>query len=412
MSARWWWVVVALVGCGAPDPDDGSVEPTPEDPEGNSDSDGGGAPDSDSFDSEVLDSDAESADSDSGDSNSDSDAVSPDSDTSTSDTDGGRTDIPALTHFGDDAGVPDGVAWRDLAVDADGRLIGATSVGLLVFDGVSSVWSGVSDGLAADDVAAVGVAEDGEAWLGFNQVVGVDGQRLRLDASGRPTGVVSFDITRSGEISEIHRFVEQRIGIGDGDMWMGSNEGLCVFDRDLAVYAEHLHPTHPHLDTLGVAVTLDAQVWNGDQYQLSRWMYDHDGTVSSTGNLVEYGALWDAGGEPIEIRDLAADGMDVWVASARFGVARVDAFLGTTEPEFVAPDTLVSADAIEVDGDGDVWVGDAWGLLRIDADRAVMRIPDVTGNIEQLAMDHEAGVLWAAGSEGLWRLNPDAGAAE
>jgi hypothetical protein len=316
------------------------------------------------------------------------------------------------TLYGSETGLPSGATWHGIDVDGAGRVLGATSEGLVVLDGAAAVVWGLLDGLATDDIQAVLDDGYGQVWLGYHGLEAMDGQRITLDAAGFPTVVEGIDYAVSMEISEIHRFAVQPYGTGIGDMWMGANEGLCLYDRDLDVYAEHLHPTHPHLLTRGVTFTSDGNVWNADQYQLSRWRYDDDGTISNSADLVAYSNLWGLPVEtPIDLMDVDADGMNVYAASALYGVAAVDA----TDPvtlgvvSFVGAGILSSASAVRVDPEGIVWIGTPTGMYRHDPSTGSLEpwgADWLPGPVHAIAIDDStlpAGI-WAATDAGLVRF--------
>ena len=198
-----------------------------------------------------------------------------------------------------------------------------------------------------------------------------------MEADGSLTLIEIIDYTESEEIQYALRLREQPYGVGAGDVWMGTNEGVCLWDADLGVFSEHAHPTHPHSLTYGVAFTADASTWNGDQYQVSRWEYSNDGNLSpaameSGGDLAEYWVPWPVElEEMVYITDIDADSGDVasgestlWLASSVFGVARVDvgADVGTSTTTLLGDPFPASANAIRTDPDGNVWIGGSTGL--------------------------------------------------
>lgn len=330
-------------------------------------------------------------------------AVDSDPDTDPIDTDTGvdpDTGRPALTWFDASDGVPT-AEFHDLTVAADGTLVAGTTAGLVTVraDDTVAVYT-TADGLAADDVHGVLFDADDTLWLGYSGVALVDGQRATFDASG-PAVFETIDINATMEIAELHRFARQPYGARAGDVWMGSNEGLCVYEPGTSptpgVYREHNHPTHPHGDTLGVDLTSDGHAWNGDQYQLSRW--------SAFYALVEYAPLWPVTpSEVIAVRDLDADGMIVWVASDLYGVARVDAAAaslpdGTTFP---AP-AVASAWAIRSAGDV-VYIGGPGGLWTLDAAGTLLAWTDVPAAVEAIAVDADHATVWLGTSAGIARI--------
>ena len=220
----------------------------------------------------------------------------------------------------------------------------------------------------------------------------------------RSTVTKAIDFTESDEIAAVVAFGEQPWGKGLGDVWMGTNEGLCVWDADLDVFAEHAHPTHPHGYTEGVTFTPEGDIWNGDAYQLSRWRYSNDGDLSPGADLFETIPVWPVElEEAISITDLDADGTDVWVASGGFGVARVTAgdTAGTSVVELFSDPPF--ATAIRTDGEGGVWIGTPTGLWRWDG-AAMALVTSVPGSVSALAMDPGRPALWAALNGALTRI--------
>lgn len=319
-----------------------------------------------------------------------------------------------VTVYGASEGVP-AARWSDLAVGPDGSVWAAGPGGLIHLDpsaGQARTYVAV-DGLLSDTPDAVTVASDGTLWVGHVGDTARQGEALLVDADGALTPLRTIDYVESSEITAVYRFGEQPFGPGAGDVWMGTNEGVCVYDADVAVFAEHAHPTHPHGGTLGVAFTPEGDVWNGDVYQLSRWRYSNDGDLSPSADLRETVATWPVlPGEPVSIVDLDADGRTLWVASSMFGVARVD----VAEDVGTSPVTLYggdgwpsSATAVRADGAGGAWIGAADGLYRYDG-AALTRWAGVewlpADGVLRLAVDPNAAVptLWIATSAGLVRV--------
>jgi hypothetical protein len=313
-----------------------------------------------------------------------------------------------LTRYGDTDGIPSsGVTWYDLDVMADGRVLGAASPGLMVFDGAAA-WKGIGDGLATNEVRAVIEDSFGEVWIGYTGVSSLQGQRVSVDAAGAITVNAAVNINRTMEITEIVRIAEHEYATGENVVWFGSNEGLCAYDRAFDKYMEHLHPTHPHGDSRGLTFTADDDHWNGDGHQLSRWWYDHDGDISFTNDLIEYGTLWPvAVEEPIQIRDLASDGTYVYVASELFGFGVLDSTAASMAEGWWTPPegTLPSASAVQVDRDGLVWIGASDGLWTYDpvtTDLQHVAALEITEAVEAIAMDEVDGSMWLGTATALW----------
>jgi ligand-binding sensor domain-containing protein len=325
-------------------------------------------------------------------------------------------DAPAeeasATVYGTEAGVPAGT-WSGLSVGTDGVLWGAMSAGLVRLDpavGTARVY-GTADGLYTASPTAVLAATDGTVWVGH---IGDDtrqGEQVSVATDGTLAVLRPIDYTESAEIQAVARLAEQPYGVGVGDVWMGTNEGLCVFDADLQVFAEHAHPTHPHAYSMGVAVTPDGDIWNGDGYQLSRWHYSNDGDLSPSADLMETVPTWPVEiSEPIGVADLAADADGLWVASSLFGLAHVTvgATAGTSTVDLLGAPFPATASAVRVDGAGNTWIGSTEGLFVF----ATGVLTELAGDwlpgdgVQQIAVDDRTTppTVWLGTSTGLVRL--------
>ena len=315
-----------------------------------------------------------------------------------------------MATFGAAEGIPT-AAWSGLSVGPDGAVWAAGDGGLVRLDptaGTARVY-GVADGLYDATPTAVLAAADGTVWIGHAGTVDQQGEQVSVATDGALTLLQVLNHTESSEITSVYRLAEQPYGLGIGDVWMGTNEGLCLYDVDVPRFSEHAHPTHPHGNSSGVGFTDEGDVWNGDAYQLSRWRYSNDGDLSPSADLFETVATWPVSiGEPVSISDLTVDGGSVWLASSLYGVARVDVGgeVGTSTVDlFVEPAT---ATAVRADGLGNVWIGTSTGLYRWDG--ATMNV--VTGDwlpadgVQQIAVDTlvDPPAVWLGTSAGLVRV--------
>lgn len=317
-----------------------------------------------------------------------------------------------ITVFGKDQGVPN-ANWYGLSVAPDGSIWGATDQGLIHFDGTTERTYKAVDGLLTDTPHSVLAHSDGTIWVGHLGTDARQGEHLSVNEEGSLTLIQAIDYTESTEITTVYRLREQPYGAGKGDVWMGTNEGVCVWDADLNVFAEHAHPTHPHSASMGVGFTSEADIWNADQYQLSRWRYSNDGNLSpaviaSGGDMLEYWTEWpvEVGVDTIGSSDLDAEGETVWVSSWTLGVAKVivGADTGTSTTTLLpAPATATS---IRVGSSHKVWVGTVTGLYLIDptTDAASQIGAGWLPNqyVQQLATRN--GVMWVATPFGLVRV--------
>lgn len=322
--------------------------------------------------------------------------------------------------FGDDLGLA-GVTWHGLSAAPDATLWASSNTGLVHLDARTdppTVRTYTSlDGLYTDSPYGVLAHSDGTLWIGDVGDTERQGSHMRIDAEGNLALIEVVDYTESAEIQYVLRMREQPWGLGAGDVWMGTNEGVCVWDADLGVYSEHAHPTHPHGLTYGVAFTPDASIWNGDQYQVSRWEYSNDGSLSpspmtSGGDLAEYWIPWPVGiEEPVYISDIDTDGYTLWLASTAYGVARVDVGVdvGTSTTTLLGDPFPTSASAIRADGEGHVWIGTSTGLLVWDTASETLIdlttwLPDPA--VTQITVDVATSpkVVWVGTSQGIVRF--------
>ncbi len=327
--------------------------------------------------------------------------------------DTGDTGTPAeagVTRFGGEAGLPV-AGWRGLSVGPAGDVWGATTVGLVRLDPTTatSTTYGAAAGLLSDAPTAVLAASDGTVWVGHIGDPTRQGEQVSRAEDGTLTVLRAIDYAESEEILAVVRLFESGVGDGDGDIWMGTNEGLCVWDANLDRFAEHAHPTHPHGYSEGVAVSDEGDIWNGDAYQLSRWRYSNDGDLSPSADLYETVPTWPIELEdPVEIADADAYGGELWVTSELFGVARVviGENAGTSDVSLFSEPA--SARAVRADGAGNVWIGTTTGLWRWDG----ATLAEVTADwipadgVQEIAVDRRTAppTLWFGTSGGLVRL--------
>ena len=311
----------------------------------------------------------------------------------------------AHTTFSTESGVPI-TSWYGLSVAPDHTVWGATASGLVHFDPATAttrVYTN-TDGLYTAYPRAVLAHSDGTIWVGHVGDTTRQGEHVQVEADGSLTVLTLIDYTSSEEISAIYRLAEQPHGAGAGDVWMGTNEGGCLYDADLGVFLEHAHPTHPHGNYQGVAFGTDDNVWLADQYQLSRWDYSDDGSLDSVNDLAEYWIPWPVAiGEPVDMTDADFDPVDpagddvegtLWLSSSLYGVARVtiSASLGASVTENLGPPFPAAAQAIRADGAGGVWIGATDGLYVVDTatDTVTVHTSDwlPTSNVQQITIDH------------------------
>lgn len=315
-----------------------------------------------------------------------------------------------ITRYGAEIGVPEG-PWRGLSVAPDGQLwaAGAGLIRLNPEDHTVQRW-GVAEGLLSEAPEAVLAHSDGSIWVGHLGDTTRQGEHVSVNADDSLTLISPIAYTSSMEILAVFRLAEQPYGVGAGDVWMGTNEGLCVWDADLDWFDEHAHPVHPHGYSHGVSFSAEGDVWNGDSNQLSRWRYSNDGSLSSTGDLLEYWTPWEVEPETtVSITDLDQHDGVLWVTSSIFGVVRVEIgeAAGTSVTEVLPSPWPMVAYAVRVTPDGAVWIGAEDGLYRYDGTLRRWQ-GDWLGvdPVEQLTLDlsTDPATVWVATDAALIRV--------
>lgn len=310
------------------------------------------------------------------------------------------------TVFGSEVGIPT-AAWYGLSIGLDGTVWGATSAGLVRFDpATSALWVlKEADGLTSDYPRAVLAASDGTVWIGHVGDTKRQGEQVQPEADGSVTLLRPVDYTESTEIVAVYRIREDA---STGDVWMGANEGINVWDADLQVFAEHAHPTHPHGNTYGVAFTEDGYQWDLDTYQVSRWNYSDDGDLNPTADLVDYWVPWPVAVETaVNITDADGRGEEVWATSSSYGVAHFTTPEDGSTPvtELLEAPFPTSAYAVRFGLDGRLWIGGGDGLYLWDGVKMKIYTEDLPDlRVQQIAVDPTDGDVWVATSYGLVRI--------
>lgn len=315
----------------------------------------------------------------------------------------------AVTIWGAGEGLPPGT-WNGLSA-AGGVVWIASGNGLIRLDGADGAIRTytAADGLLLDAAQSALIHSDGTLWVGHAADAVQQGTQFQINADLSLTALRPIDYWETTEITGLYRMREQPYGPGAGDVWMGTNEGACLYDADLQVFQEHAHPTHPHELSLGVAFTPEGHVWNLDQYQLSRWNYSNDGDLSTSADLAEFWIPCQIpAGTPILGRDLDSDGDTLWLATEGCGVVQIltGATVGTSTTRALGLPFPTAARAIRVDGQGNVWIGAQDGLYVYDAraDRLAPVPLPLAPPIVQLTVDAARAEVWAAGADGVARI--------
>ncbi len=268
----------------------------------------------------------------------------------------------------------DGGDAREASADLAGNLWIATGNGVWVQPAAGGQllhFGTANSGLTFDDVRTIAGGKGGQALAGFT-AQGLPDQSGNppalnyLTLSGAAAATIEpYGFNLTNEIIQANHAAYDPLR---DQFWIGTNEGVSLFDSSRDVL-EHRHPVHPHGLANGVAITPGGDVWDGDEFQLSRL---------NAGPQADFTATFDPVVQPFALvqQTCSAVALDaqgrVWVGSATQGLARVDASALTSEvwdPSAGLPSLLVQA--VAVDPDGSVWVG--------TADRGLGRLTPATG---------------------------------
>ncbi|MHB8416831.1 MAG: ligand-binding sensor domain-containing protein [Myxococcales bacterium] len=255
-----------------------------------------------------------------------------------------------------------GTDAREASPDQGGNVWIATASGVLVLpaDGGAAVGYDGDAGLPDDDVRCVTGGVAGQALVGFGTQLQYGVPQIDLltlsgaSVSGAPK---IFNLT--GEIVEANHIAYDA---ARRQYWIGTNEGVSMLSA-AGDAIEHRHPVHPHGATLGLAVTPAGDVWDGDQFQLSR-LNAGPGDFDATFDPVLQ--PWVQSGQ--DISAVLVDGAgDIWAGSLDRGLAELAPATFTVQLWTLAAGLpSLSVQALALDGDGTIWVATDSGLGRLD----------------------------------------------
>ena len=228
-------------------------------------------------------------------------------------------------------------------IDAyDGYLWFGTQNGLSVFDGANWYNFTTSDGLIDNTIQAIHVSSSG-VWLGTD--FGVSYVDLPNLFSG---GIITSYTTADGLGNNVIKCINED---SDGNIWFGTNSGVTKFDGNnwFSIGTSDGLP-------FGGVVDID-QGSNGDIYLCSGLggLFIYNGSVLNS--FTETDGILDN-----KLRALVVDQQEQkWVGTSE-GVTVLDNnfdFLmnHTTMLTLPAPDTLNPIEDVEMDSQGNIWVG-------------------------------------------------------
>ncbi len=260
----------------------------------------------------------------------------------------------ALLYPGSDA--------REASPDQGGNVWIATAGGVRVLpaDAGTPLLFDQDAGLPDDDVRCVTGGPSGQALAGFGTQLqsGAPQIDLRALAGGAVHGSPkTFDLT--GEIVEANHIV---FDAARNQYWIGTNEGVSMLSA-AGDAIEHRHPVHPHGATLGLAVEPGGNVWDGDQFQLSRLNAGPQADFDATFDPVLQ--PWPQSGQDIDAVLIDSAGA-VWAGSLDRGLAKLDpAAFAVTAWTLPAGLPSLSVQSLALDPDGTIWVATDSGLGRL-----------------------------------------------
>ncbi|MBI2506330.1 MAG: SpoIIE family protein phosphatase [Candidatus Latescibacteria bacterium] len=219
--------------------------------------------------------------------------------------------------------------------DQKGNLwFGTAEKGVCRYDGVQFVYFTKEDGLADDQVIALGEDREGRLWFGTPQGVS------RFDGQTFATFTTADGLAGS--------YVATIAADREGNLWFGTNAGASRYDgRQFTTFttAEGLAGSYVN----AMAADREGHMWFGVGGGVNRY----DGKVWTTFTSAE-------GLAGNDVRAIAQDQQErIWFATYGGGVSRYDGQKWTT---FTTTEGLGHNNAVSmaVDGEGNLWVG-TWG---------------------------------------------------
>jgi signal transduction histidine kinase/ligand-binding sensor domain-containing protein len=306
------------------------------------------------------------------------------------------------------AEAPDGAVWIGTHRDGLVRMSGgeATRVPIthdvvqaLHFDRAGTLWIGTAhgllrrqgetlqrltraDGLSDDSISAILEDSDGNLW------VGTTSHGLSRLSGGRWT---RFTTAEGLSDDDVRSLLEDR----EGNLWVGTADGLnCLSDTQFLSYGR-TEGLRDH-SVAAVAPGAHGSVWVGtNSGMLARF---------ANGRFEHFPLPPALGRERVLSLHESPDGT-LWIGldNGRFFRRRVDGTITDLTP----PDATRAWRATVVidDEQGPLVFATSQGYVRVQGDKVVRSPPFVSevGYMHVMHRDH-AGVLWAGGSDGLFRI--------
>ena len=260
-----------------------------------------------------------------------------------------------------------GTDAREASPDQAGNVWIATAAGVHVLPITGQAMASLDSdgGLPDDDVRCATGGTSGEALVGFGPQLQSGADQIDLltligDAGNEAISQQPYLFDLTGEIVEANHIV---FNSPRNQFWIGTNEGVSMLSA-AGDPIEHRHPVHPHGATLGLAVTPGGDVWDGDQFQLSKLNSGPQGDFDATFDPV----LQPWAQSEQDVAAVLVDGAGlIYSGSLDRGLSRLDpnSFIVTVWTLAVGLPSL-SVQSLALDPDGTIWVATDSGLGRLN----------------------------------------------
>lgn len=305
---------------------------------------------------------------------------------------------------------------RALAAMPDGRIVAGGESDLCVFDATLSQCTALSldppEGRSRSAVMALGIGTGSQVWISID-AAGL----LRVDLDSGDRRWLRFG---GPELPSSMARVLSLEGVGQGDVWIGSDIGTFRYRADCdcvgpRVDAERDDAQAARKLVYAVKADGDRRIWSGAwNHGLDRYDPDRQAIERWRPQLGP-----DGGSGSSSVRALVADGERLWLGVYGLGViqSRLDADTGAafTQPDALRPATVAQSLvwAIARDRRGRLWIGSDAGLARWDPvggrQDIAAEIPAQRPNSIRALLIDRGGTLWVGGEDGLHSVEVEAG---
>lgn len=285
--------------------------------------------------------------------------------------------------WGIEAGLPQNTVTSIIQA-RNGYLWLGTLAGLARFDGVRFKVFGLADGLPNLQVRSLFEDDAGDLWIGT-----INGGLCRLRA-GRIEPISGAGISGDETITSL-------IANSQGHLWVGSNEGLLLWDQEQLLH----HPTLTQLPRNFIRTLLksrDGTIWVATANELYSWRNEtltrETGPAPDT-NIVPYCLLEDQRGR-------------LWASIGNGKILCRQADGAWTRYDQTAGVPFAYVTSLAEDNDGTIWAGSLDAGLYYFKDERFHPIPDRAGlsdrAVRSLCVDREGNLWIGHRTSGLDRL--------